>query len=80
MIEAKGVARAAGYKAQVEALGQRATALVAVASEVSTGHVKVVPDVLVAGGGNALDGLAAALMGQLNGDEPVAAELTAATH
>ena len=68
VIEAKGVARAAGYKAQVEALGQRATALVAVATEISDGHVKVVPDVLVTGGGGSLDGLAASIMGQLNGN------------
>ena len=35
VIEAKGVARAAGFKAQVEALGEGPTALVAVASEIS---------------------------------------------
>jgi regulator of protease activity HflC (stomatin/prohibitin superfamily) len=55
VIEAKGVARAAGYKAQVEALGEGPTALVAVAAEVGAGHVKIVPDVLVAGSGTALD-------------------------
>ena len=67
VIEAKGVARAAGFRAQVGALGQGPTALVAIASEISDGHVKIVPDVLVAGGGTALDGLAAALVGTLNG-------------
>jgi SPFH domain / Band 7 family len=48
-VEAIGLARARGYRAQVEALGSSAT---------------FVPDVLVAGGGNggALDGLAATAM------------------
>ena len=45
-----------------------ATALVAVANEISDGQIKVVPDVLVAGGGGSIDGLAATLMGQLNGN------------
>ena len=68
VIEAKGVARAAGYKAQVAALGQGPTALVAIATEISSGQVKIVPDVLVAGGGSALDALAATLVGHLNGN------------
>ena len=46
-----------------EALGQTATALVAVANAVADGHITVVPEVLVTGGGGgALDGLAATLM------------------
>ena len=61
--EALGLARAAGYEAQTEALGQTATALVAVANAVADGHITVVPEVLVTGGGGgALDGLAATLM------------------
>ena len=61
--EALGLARAAGYDAQTEALGQTATALVAVANAVADGHITVVPEVLVTGGGGgALDGLAATLM------------------
>lgn len=67
VIEAKGVARATGYKAQVAALGQGATAIVAVATEISAGQVKIVPDVLVTGGGSALDALAATLVGRLSG-------------
>ena len=52
-----------GYEAQTEALGQTATALVAVANAVADGHITVVPEVLVTGGGGgALDGLAATLM------------------
>jgi uncharacterized membrane protein YqiK len=60
--EALGLARAAGFQAQTEALGQTATALVAVANAVADGHITVVPEVLVAGGGGAIEGLAASLM------------------
>jgi regulator of protease activity HflC (stomatin/prohibitin superfamily) len=63
--EALGLARAAGFREQTEALGQTATALVAVANAVADGHITVVPEVLVAGGGGALDGLAATLMRSL---------------
>lgn len=67
-VKAIGLARAAGYEAQVEALGQGATAIVAVANEISDGKIKIVPDVLVSGGGGSIEGLAATLMGQLNRD------------
>jgi uncharacterized membrane protein YqiK len=60
--EALGLARAAGFQAQTEALGQTATALVAVANAVAEGHITVVPEVLVNGGGGAIEGLAATLM------------------
>jgi regulator of protease activity HflC (stomatin/prohibitin superfamily) len=60
--EALGLARAAGFREQTQALGQTATALVAVANAVAEGKITVVPEVLVAGGGGALDGLAATLM------------------
>lgn len=60
--EALGVARATGFEAQKEALGETATALVAVANAVSEGHIAVVPEVLVTGGGGSFDGLAATLM------------------
>jgi regulator of protease activity HflC (stomatin/prohibitin superfamily) len=61
--EALGLARAAGFEAQTQALGQAATALVAVANAVADGHITVVPEVLVAGGGGgAFEGLAATLM------------------
>ncbi len=62
-VEALGLAEAEGYRAQREAIGELATSLVAVAKAVSEGQVKVVPDVLVTGGGGgALDGLAATVM------------------
>jgi uncharacterized membrane protein YqiK len=87
--EALGLARAAGFREQTQALGQTATALVAVANAVAEGHITVVPEVLVAGGGGSLDGLAATLMrtlgtsGNGNGsakpraDEPKAVEAPA---
>jgi len=63
-VRAVGVARAEGYTAQVEAIGRDGTALVAVVGEIGSGSVKIVPDVLVAGGGGGsgpLDALASVL-------------------
>lgn len=61
--EALGVARATGFEAQKEALGEAATALVAIANAIAEGHITVVPEVLVTGGGGgSFDGLAASLM------------------
>lgn len=60
--EALGVAKATGFEAQKQALGEAATALVAVANAVADGHIDVVPDVLVTGGGGSFDGLAAQLI------------------
>jgi len=66
--EALGLAQATGYDAQRAAIGEMATALVAVASAVAEGHISVVPEVLVTGqGGGALDGLAATVMHLLHG-------------
>jgi regulator of protease activity HflC (stomatin/prohibitin superfamily) len=60
--EALGLARATGFEAQKEALGGPATAVVAVANAVADGHITVVPEVLVTGGGGAFEGLAATFM------------------
>jgi regulator of protease activity HflC (stomatin/prohibitin superfamily) len=63
---ALGLARAEGFDAQRHALGEAATALVAVADAIAEGKVTIVPEVLVTGtGGGALDGLAATLMRSL---------------
>jgi uncharacterized membrane protein YqiK len=64
-VEARGLAQAVGYDEQVKALGSGPTAIVAVTQAVSEGNIKVVPDVLVMGGGDSLDGLAATLMERL---------------
>jgi hypothetical protein len=63
-VEAVGLARARGYRAQVEALGSNATAIVNVVAALAEGKAKFVPDVLVTGGshGGAIDGLAATAM------------------
>jgi len=63
-VEAVGLARARGYRAQVEALGSGATAVVNVVTALAEGKAKFVPEVLVAGsnGNGALDGLAATAM------------------
>src|SRR4051794_32126942 len=71
--EALGLARATGFEAQKDALGGPATAVVAVANSVADGHITVVPEVLVTGGGGgSFDGLAATLMRYLgtNGGAP----------
>jgi len=69
--EALGLAKAAGYDAQREAIGEVATAAVAVAGAIADGHISIVPEVLVTGGGGALEGLAATLMGSLRSGGPV---------
>jgi len=73
--EALGIARAEGFEKQVLALGQGATAIVAVANAVSEGNITVVPEVLVTGGGGSFEGLAATLMRSFangNGVGPIA--------
>ncbi|MGH9704979.1 MAG: SPFH domain-containing protein, partial [Candidatus Acidiferrales bacterium] len=67
-VEAIGLARARGYRAQVEALGSSATAIVNVVAALAEGRAKFVPDILVTstGNGGALDGLASAAMRFLN--------------
>jgi len=67
-VEALGLARARGYQAQVESLGSGPTAAVAIAGAISEGKLNIMPEVLVTGGGGAVDGLAATLMRALNGD------------
>ncbi len=80
--EALGLARAIGFEAQKDALGGPATAVVAVANAVADGHITVVPEVLVTGGGGSFDGLAATLMrylGNYGAGNPRAATEPAAT-
>src|SRR5437660_1916527 len=67
-VEALGLAKARGYQAQVESLGSTPTAAVAIANALSEGNLDVMPEVLVTGGGGALEGLAATFMRSLNGN------------
>jgi hypothetical protein len=61
-IRAVGLARAEGFKAQVEALGSQATAILNVATALAESHIKLVPEVLVTGGGGLIDGYLASLL------------------
>lgn len=71
-VEAIGLARAKGYQKQVDALGSQATALVNLASALADSKNRFVPEVLVSGGGGmSLEGLAAALIGQLRSGKPI---------
>jgi len=67
--EALGLARARGYRAQVESLGAGSTAAVAIANAVADGGLQVMPEVLVTGGGGAVEGLAATLIRSMNGKD-----------
>ncbi len=70
-IEAQGIAAAQGFEAQKQALGETATALVAVVKAIAEGRINVMPEVLVTGGGSSsLDGLAATLMQLLRSQTP----------
>ena len=66
--EALGVAQAQGFEAQKEALGETATAMVAVVRAIAEGGVNIMPEVLVTGGaGGPIDGLAASLISMVRG-------------
>ncbi|MDI6739038.1 MAG: SPFH domain-containing protein [Candidatus Edwardsbacteria bacterium] len=69
-VEAIGMARAKAYEAQVKALGQTQTAVVNAVTALADKGAKVMPDILVAGGGGSLDGLAGTLMKYLQGGKP----------
>jgi len=64
-VEAVGLARAKAYREQVQALGQTPTAVVNAINALAEKNVKIVPDILVAGGGGSVEGLAATLMSYL---------------
>lgn len=61
-VRAVGLARAEGYQAQVAALGSQATALVNVAGSLAEAGAKIVPDVLVTGGGGVVEAFVASLL------------------
>jgi hypothetical protein len=59
-----GLANAEAYAKQVQALGMQGTMWVNIANALAKGGHPFVPNILVAGGGGALDALAAALTGK----------------
>jgi uncharacterized membrane protein YqiK len=69
VIRAQGVARADGFKAQNEAIGASGTLLVNVATVLAEKNVKIMPDILVAGSGGAVDALAATLTKTFSGKQ-----------
>jgi uncharacterized membrane protein YqiK len=71
--EALGLARAKGFEEQKKALGSTATALVNSINAVAEGHITIVPEVLVTGGGGSFEGLAATLMRSLANGGPIGA-------
>ena len=67
VVRAQGLAKAEGFKAQNEAIGATSTALVNVATVLADKGAQFVPQILVVGGGGAIDGLAATLTKLLAG-------------
>jgi uncharacterized membrane protein YqiK len=61
VIRAQGLAKAEGFKAQNDAIGSASTALVNVATVLADKGAQFMPQILVIGGGGAIDGLAATL-------------------
>jgi hypothetical protein len=71
-VEAVGLARAKGFEAQVQALGQGPTAVINIANALAERGVKIMPEILAVGGGSSLDGLGATLMKFLTERQPPA--------
>ena len=66
-VRAVGIARAEGYEAQVRAFGgPTATMVVNAIEALSRSQTPIMPNILVTGGGSTFDGLAAALLRNLN--------------
>ncbi len=61
VIRAQGLSKAEGFRAQNEAIGSVSTTLVNIATVLAEKGIQIVPQILVAGGGGAIDGLAATL-------------------
>jgi regulator of protease activity HflC (stomatin/prohibitin superfamily) len=65
-VRAVGLAKAEAYEAQVKSFGANATAFVNAVDALSKSGTRFVPEILVSGGGNAVEGLAATLMKYLS--------------
>jgi len=61
-----GLANAEAYAKQVEALGQQGTTWVNIATALAKGQQPFMPNILVTGGGGAIEALAAALTGKFS--------------
>ena len=68
-VRAVGLARAEAFERQVCALGQIPTAIVNSVTALAENGVKIIPETLVMGGGNAMDGALATLMGFLKNQQ-----------
>lgn len=69
-VRAIGLARAEAFERQVSALGQVPTAIVNTVTALAENGIKIMPDTLVTGGGGALDGALATLIGFLKSNPP----------
>jgi hypothetical protein len=69
-VKAVGLARAEAFERQVSALGQIPTAIVNTITALAENGVKIMPDTLVTGGGGAMDGALATLIGFLKSNQP----------
>ena len=69
-VRAVGLARAEAFERQVAALGEIPTAIVNGITALAENGAKIMPETLVMGGGGALDGALAALMGYIRTQQP----------
>jgi regulator of protease activity HflC (stomatin/prohibitin superfamily) len=63
-VEAEGLARAKGYKAQVDALGDDNTARINITRELANAKVAIVPQIATGSGGGTSDGLLGLLLSE----------------
>jgi uncharacterized membrane protein YqiK len=79
VIRAQGLSKAEGFRAQNQAIGSVSTTLVNIATVLAEKGIQIMPQILVAGGGNAIEGLAATLtkavanktdLGSMSGSSP----------
>ncbi len=69
-VKAVGMAKAEAFREQVKAIGKTETAIVNALTVLAEHDTKLIPDILVTGGGaNSLDGLAATLMRSFSKDK-----------
>ncbi len=69
-VRAIGLARAEAFERQVSALGQVPTAIVNTVTALAENGIKIMPDTLVTGGGGAMEGALATLIGFLKTNQP----------